>query len=139
MLRFIDLSGQIDDGICFAFFNTTLDRFVYFDGSCTWHSLSDFINDFNADLPVINGMIGRTIERYVSLIPDNFFNRENRPADLDIKDWHAPLPHTSIECRPIKIAVDPALSDGDMTGKAFYRDGKLVYFSVSNIKPTKSK
>lgn len=46
MIRFIDLTGQIDDEFQFAWWNTIVDKFLEFDQAQTWYSWEDFEADF---------------------------------------------------------------------------------------------
>lgn len=64
MIRFVDLGHQLgvdsEDPRMFAFFDTTTDTFVSFQGVEAWESMADFCLDFNMLEP---------IERFTSKIP----------------------------------------------------------------------
>jgi hypothetical protein len=149
MIRFIDLSGQIDEDIRFAFFNTVTDRFMEIGDEYTWFTLESFLQSYAYYVQDLKRSCQDPIklDRFTSLIPENFFNgnecREpkkdpNWTVSLRASDFTAPLTEIIGDVLvPVKTFVDPASPDEDMTGTAVYRDGKLVYFSVSNIKPSK--
>ena len=60
MIRFIDLSNQIEEGINqFSFFDTVTDKFEEFSGSQTWETVYEFQEDYD----------GNNIDRYLDLIP----------------------------------------------------------------------
>ena len=67
MIRFIDLGNQImDDYNEFSFYDTTIEKFVEFQGNQTWDSIEDFTNDYE----------GKELDRYLKLIPDDWTNNE---------------------------------------------------------------
>lgn len=67
MIRFIDLGNQIiDDYNEFSFYDTTIEKFVEFQGNQTWGSIEDFTNDYE----------GKELDRYLKLIPDDWTNNE---------------------------------------------------------------
>lgn len=62
MIRFIDLTGQINDGSPeFAFYDTVTDIFAEFSGNQTWESVESFKEDYTGD----------QVDRYLRLIPDH--------------------------------------------------------------------
>lgn len=75
MKRFIDLTDQInDDEKLFAFYCTVKDCFESFSGSQTWDSIEGFKADYS----------GLELDRYLKLIPNNFFSVENSWADFKL-------------------------------------------------------
>ena len=68
MKRFIDLGDQIyagDGGAKeFAFFDTTTLKFEIHNGTSTWQTKEDFIEDYE----------GTQLQRYLSLIPSDWAN-----------------------------------------------------------------
>jgi len=65
MKRFIDLSDQIIEGTKeFAFYDTTIDKFLEFQGVQTWETMEEFMKDYDGD----------DMERFTKLIPENWPN-----------------------------------------------------------------
>lgn len=63
MIRFIDLTDQIEEGVKhFAFFNTVIDGFDKFSGAQVFDSLQDFKLCYDGD----------DLQRYLHLIPESF-------------------------------------------------------------------
>lgn len=63
MIRFIDLSNQITEGIKeFTFYDTITDKFLVFSDCQTWESIDNFKEDYTGD----------DLERYLKLIPEKF-------------------------------------------------------------------
>ncbi len=80
MKRFIDLRGQIltaDDEPNFAFFCTVIDRFETFADTQEWRSLDEFIEDYKDEEK--HGTYLSPLERYLGLIPANYFGPEVNP------------------------------------------------------------
>lgn len=79
MIRFIDLTNQISENEkCFCFFDTIDDSFIVFNNKqvfCTNKSFIDafVIEDMWNDYDIHNL---RPIERFLNLIPKNFFTDE---------------------------------------------------------------
>ena len=72
MIRFIDLTGQIDfdsGDPHFAFFDTVRDRFCTIDEEQEWSSLSEFLDALNNDK-----RHKRQGQRYLNNIPVDYFN-----------------------------------------------------------------
>lgn len=74
MKRFIDIgeqTGNTHEGIKeFAFFDTIIDEFEEFGGSCTWDTRENFISDYEEK----NN--GEPIERYLGKIPSDWQTKE---------------------------------------------------------------
>ncbi len=78
MVRFVYLSDQIVEGIReFAFYNTTIDRFMEFSGCQTWQSVEDFIKDYD----------GNELQRFVRLMN---LDEENNLTQENLCIWHFP-------------------------------------------------
>jgi len=48
MIRFIDIRGY-GTGYRFSFFDTVIDRYLVFNGSCVWDNLDEFCSDAAID------------------------------------------------------------------------------------------
>lgn len=70
MIRFIDLTGQIDENFKFAWFDTVTEHFFYFDGGTqifeTW---DEFKESFSSSIIWKN----INIERFKKLFPKDDF------------------------------------------------------------------
>lgn len=72
MIRFLNLKNQITEGdSSFAFYDTVTNEIVSFDGEQVFDSLDEFKDCYNR---ILKDYKPRTLERYISKIPDNFFN-----------------------------------------------------------------
>lgn len=72
MIRFLNLKGQIsDDGKDFAFYDTVSDNICFFgkNNQEVFESLDEFKEQFNEQVSIYT----RPIERFISLIPENYF------------------------------------------------------------------
>lgn len=66
MVRFIDLTGQIDEGFGFAWFDTVVDHFIYFDGGAqVFETWDEFEKSFNSSIMWKN----ISIEKFKKLFP----------------------------------------------------------------------
>lgn len=65
MIRFIDISNQITEETPeFSFFDTVTEKFLEFNGKQTFEDAVDFILSFQ----------GENIDRFLNLIPKEFYN-----------------------------------------------------------------
>jgi hypothetical protein len=73
MIRFLNLKDQICEGDSdFAFYNTISCKILSFDGDHAFDSIQDFTEAYKkCNYPENN------IDRFLSLIPDGFFERDN--------------------------------------------------------------
>ncbi|MDY3352315.1 hypothetical protein PG357_10020 [Riemerella anatipestifer] len=72
MIRFLDLKGQIiDDYPTFAFYDTIRDRIIEFSGKQVFDSIEEFELYYHDEFK--NNTNNFPIERFLSLIPKNFF------------------------------------------------------------------
>ena len=78
MIRFINLKNQICEGKNhFAFFDTVSDTILEFYDEQLFTSLEQFVDSYNASyMGEENGT--RPIERFTNLIPDNYFDKDNK-------------------------------------------------------------
>lgn len=72
MKRFIDIGRQLhldetdeENSTAFSFYCTITGRYERFSGSQTWESISEFIEDYQAEG-------GAELPRYLGLIPDQW-------------------------------------------------------------------
>lgn len=86
MIRFLNLKNQIDEGVNdFAFFDTVYGRICTFDQQDVFDSLEDFTTAFWRSWErkmVSRDFIDRQyFERYLSVIPDGFFDLAEETVD----------------------------------------------------------
>jgi len=100
MIRFLNLKDQIyESGTDFAFYDTITDTILYFgemeDRGQVFEDVVGFISYYRDQYPVDNEYNkSRRLDRYLSLIPDDFFNISKRELEecthaillTDIKD-----------------------------------------------------
>lgn len=76
MIRFIDLSDQIIEGLTeFAFYDTVNDEFCSFSGNSTWESINEFKESYD----------GNDLLRFLTLIPDSWNSSELINGELEFE------------------------------------------------------
>lgn len=84
-IRFIDLEEQLG---CFAFYQTTVDRFLEYNENQTWLGWSSFERDFKAD-PRTGGSTCDYLKKYCA---DWVFPENERPSKEEPEDFVGRLP-----------------------------------------------
>jgi len=75
MIRFLDLKGQIMEGEAdFAFYDTVSNTILTFNDEQVFNSLESFTEAYNESGNSIKGTT-RPLDRFLSLIPDDYFNQ----------------------------------------------------------------
>lgn len=79
MIRFLNLKNQIDEGVAdFAFFDTVNGLICSFDGQEVFSDLEDFTTAhgraFERKMVRKEFIDKHYLQRYLSLIPDDYFN-----------------------------------------------------------------